>query len=592
LLWPLADLDGEDWSFLVEADGHQSQVWTWIKKADGPKDLFFLLPEAWGDLTIRFLYDGPRPKKASIPVKIDAATFGPEVPDESLLVADDGGLANVAVFVTSKDVPVHPDERKRAERAAELTLVDGLFQPRILPLQVRQKVRMNNASPLPVNFLTSGGLNDPFNYLVRPKNSYEHSFGRAERSPVPVQCALHTWMRAYLLPLDHPYAGVTGKDGVVRIGNLPAGEWTFRFWHEKAGYLKTPDGAAREFKIRIEPKSNRLEYRVSPEFAVKPAEGKKPESEKEGGETRATPGADVGISANGEIRGQLIDDATGKPVVGAVVSCGALINDSRQGGGAASITDQEGRYRLVVPSPGIYTVLLKKYAADQTMTAAADDGLKVEAGKVTPSRLRLVRGRTVTGKVVDENGEPMGGLDVMCYSAARPQSLGTVESTMTSERGEFQFHLAPGRARIYSYEQVPRTRNSPLGLARSGHVDVDVSATGDVAAVTLRLAKSELKFGSDEWLERSTPGTRILNHASAADVTGTVVDSKGSAVADAQVFKGDGPIVTTNERGEFRYPVEKGTQFVMYVFQPSYRVWFGAPTAGDDLKIVLERKQR
>ena len=67
---------------------------------------------------------------------------------------------------------------------------------------------------------------------------------------------------------------------------------------------------------------------------------------------------------------QLIDDETGKPVAGAVVSCGAVINDSRKGGGDRVTTDKEGRYRLLVPSPGLYTVLLKS-VDDPTKTAAA-----------------------------------------------------------------------------------------------------------------------------------------------------------------------------------------------------------------------------
>ncbi len=168
LPWPLADLDEREWAFLVEADGHEAQPWTWIKKTDGPKYLVFLLAEvakegtaakkddAWGDLALRFVYDGPRPKPARIPVRADAAAFGRDVPDESLLVGDDGGLANVVVYLTSKDVPVHPAERKRADTPAELTVADGLFRPRVLPLEVGQKLRLNNPSPVPVSFRFGG----------------------------------------------------------------------------------------------------------------------------------------------------------------------------------------------------------------------------------------------------------------------------------------------------------------------------------------------------------------------------------------------------------------------------------------------------
>ncbi len=90
-------------------------------------------------------------------------------------------------------------------------------------------------------------------------------------------------MKAHLLPLDHPYAAVSGKDGAARLRNLPAGDWTFRFWHEEAGFLKGPDGKP-DFRFRIDARGSRAEFRVSPEFALKPAEDKKPEDAKEGGE--------------------------------------------------------------------------------------------------------------------------------------------------------------------------------------------------------------------------------------------------------------------------------------------------------------------
>jgi uncharacterized protein (TIGR03067 family) len=224
------------------------------------------LKAVWGDLTLRFVYDGPRPKPGRIAVTTDAATFGPDVPDESLLVGDDGGLANVAVYLTSKDAPVHVDEQKRAEAPSELKVQDGLFRPRVLPLKVGQKLTLSNPSTVAMNFHFTSASN-PFNFLVAAKGDRQLTLSGAERSPLPLRCDIHTWMRAYLLPLDHPYAAVSGKDGVARLRNLPAGDWTFRLWHEKAGYFKGADGKA-DFRFRIEPRGSRAEYHVTPKFEL------------------------------------------------------------------------------------------------------------------------------------------------------------------------------------------------------------------------------------------------------------------------------------------------------------------------------------
>ena len=61
-------------------------------------------------------------------------------------------------------------------------------------------------------------------------------------------------------------------------------------------------------------------------------------------------------------------------------------------------------------------------------------------------------------------------------------------------------------------------------------------------------------------------------------------------IVGARVIKEDGPLVQSNDKGEFRVKVEKGTQFVMHAFRPGYHVWFGTPTSGDELKIVLSKK--
>ena len=44
-------------------------------------------------------------------------------------------------------------------------------------------------------------------------------------------------MNARLVVQDHPYVVVTDDNGHFEFHKLPTGKWTFRAWHEKAGYI-------------------------------------------------------------------------------------------------------------------------------------------------------------------------------------------------------------------------------------------------------------------------------------------------------------------------------------------------------------------
>ncbi len=112
----------------------------------------------------------------------------------------------------------------------------------------------------------------------------------------------------------------------------------------------------------------------------------------------------------------------------------------------------------------------------------------------------------------------------------------------------------------------------------------------NIQPLTLTLNDDPVMYGSNAWLKRSTPGSEIVRHDDADDVTGTVVDTDGEPIAGAKVFRDGGPIVLANAKGGFRIKRRKGTQFAMYAFSPGYHVWTGMPTAGDVLRIVLEKK--
>ena len=54
------------------------------------------------------------------------------------------------------------------------------------------------------------------------------------------------------------YAAISAVDGTFSIAELPVGQWQFQAWHERVGYLDTPDWPKGRFSISIKPGINDL----------------------------------------------------------------------------------------------------------------------------------------------------------------------------------------------------------------------------------------------------------------------------------------------------------------------------------------------
>jgi hypothetical protein len=157
------------------------------------------------------------------------------VPNEKLIVGEGNGVANVFIFLPKAPagvpVPPVPGEPVKFDQK------DCRFLPHALVIRTDQTLKILNSDSVLHNTHIYALRNDIFNLPVSPHNAtgLDYQFKKSESKPVEVKCDIHTWMRAYQMPVDHPWAAVTGPNGEYVIKNVPAGEQKFQVWHEAAG---------------------------------------------------------------------------------------------------------------------------------------------------------------------------------------------------------------------------------------------------------------------------------------------------------------------------------------------------------------------
>ena len=153
------------------------------------------------------------------------------VPNETVVVGEDGGLQNVVVYLDGV-----PASTGKSQPAAQLKQIDCQFVPHVLAVQVGQPLEISNSDAMTHNVHYTTGRNGSANHSFDGSDRRTTvSFARAEPEPFRVRCDLHTWMGAYVGVFEHPHFAVTDAAGGFEIANVPAGEYTLKSWHELYG---------------------------------------------------------------------------------------------------------------------------------------------------------------------------------------------------------------------------------------------------------------------------------------------------------------------------------------------------------------------
>ncbi len=200
-------------------------------------------PNATGNFVGTVVLEGDAPKLAALvekgaeDVKDKEVCGAQTIPDDSVLVGDGNGLANVFIYL--RRAPKGYD----AEVPSEAVVLDQkgcVFTPHVALIQAGQKVLVKSSDPIQHNIHTFPQRNQGTNLLIKPNDQegVELAYPKAETEPVQVKCDIHAWMSSYHLVLDHPFMALTDENGKFSVEGLPAGDYEFRVWHEKGGLLE------------------------------------------------------------------------------------------------------------------------------------------------------------------------------------------------------------------------------------------------------------------------------------------------------------------------------------------------------------------
>ena len=225
-------------------------------------------PTGWATLTGSFAIGGTKPAPKALSIDKDQAVCAPggkQVFSEELVIGESGGIRDVLIFVSQKlpdDEPwTHPTAKPGKTDEALFDQKECVFLTHVIAVQASQPIRIKNSDSVGHNTALKPKKNASYDQTIPANASTLYQPKAEEDQPFAVSCAIHPWMKSWMITRANSYFAVTKADGSFEIPNLPAGvDLEFRVWQEKGGFLQqvTVNGAAEKwskgrFKRKLNP---------------------------------------------------------------------------------------------------------------------------------------------------------------------------------------------------------------------------------------------------------------------------------------------------------------------------------------------------
>lgn len=193
--------------------------------------------DSLGTIRGKALFEGDAPRRRKVDMGSDPACHAlheEALRDESMIVGDDGQLANVFVWI-SKGID------GKFEPPKEPAILDQkgcCYTPHVLGVQVGQKLLVKNSDPVTHNVHSFAKKNKAFNQSQQSGGSDLEIVFDKEEVLMTVKCDIHGWMSTYVGVVEHPFFAVSAEDGTFEISGLPPGDYRLSAKHEVLGTQK------------------------------------------------------------------------------------------------------------------------------------------------------------------------------------------------------------------------------------------------------------------------------------------------------------------------------------------------------------------
>lgn len=185
-------------------------------------------PSATGSLVATVNFEGTEPEPETFDSSGNSECDVDTVKSDAVIVNDNGTLKNVVVAV--KEAPTSLD---KSLESPTIDQENCQYKPAVSVVKVGNAITVHDSDQGLHNIRGTLNGRQLFNAQTFKGQSKEITLDKA--GAVSLECDVHPWMQAWVYVSENGAAAVTGNEGTASLSDLPTGEYTLEFWHEKYG---------------------------------------------------------------------------------------------------------------------------------------------------------------------------------------------------------------------------------------------------------------------------------------------------------------------------------------------------------------------